>query len=89
VASIYEKAMGDNFQKLHPRIQERFGFSSGDRVASIGTGVMERIWHSKWAMLPLYIGTFRNIMFPQGGEQVPFTIGNYAYQDSFGRETVT
>jgi hypothetical protein len=89
MASIYQQVLGNDFQKLHPRIQKRFGFNSEDRIASIGQGMMERIWYSKWATLPLYVGTFRNIMFPQGGERVPFTIGNYAYRDTFGRETVT
>ncbi|QJD83402.1 DUF4166 domain-containing protein [Cohnella herbarum] len=87
--SIYEQVLGNDFHRLHPRIQERFGFKSSDRVASIGQGVMERIWYSKWATVPLFVGTFRHILFPQGGEKVPFTIGNYAYVDSFGRETVT
>ena len=31
----------------------------------------------------------RNIMFPQKGKDIPFTIENYAYKDKFGRETVT
>jgi hypothetical protein len=89
MASIYEKALGEDFQKLHPRIQERFGFDSKDRKASLGRGVMDRIWYSKLAALPLYVGTLRHIMFPQSGEGVPFSIANYAYRDSFGRETVT
>lgn len=89
MTSIYEQVLGDDFGKLHPRIQQRFSFSSVDRIASIGRGVMDRIWYSKWAALPLFVGASRNIMFPQGGEKVPFTIGNYAYLDSFGRETVT
>lgn len=89
MSSIYERALGQEFVKLHPRIRERFGFSSGDGIASIGQGTMESIWYSKWAMLPLYVGTLRNIMFPQGGEGIPFTIANYAYQDNYGRETVT
>lgn len=87
--SIYEQALGAEFHKLHPRIRERFGFTSGDRVASIGSGTMEHIWYSKWAAVPLQIGTKRHIMFPQGGERVPFTIENYAYRDRYGRETVT
>jgi hypothetical protein len=37
----------------------------------------------------LYIGTWRRIMFPDRGHNVPFTIENYAYVDGFGRETVT
>ncbi|MFD3273652.1 DUF4166 domain-containing protein [Paenibacillus dendritiformis] len=88
-ASIYERALGSEFAKLHPRIRERFGFSSEDGIASIGQGVMEQIWYSRWAAVPLHIGTFRHIMFPQAGCQVPFTIENYAYRDRYGRETVS
>lgn len=87
--SIYEQALGAQFGNLHPRIQERFGFSSKDQVASIGQGVMDRIWFNKWATLPLAIGSARHIMFPEGGSGIPFTIENYAYQDGYGRETVT
>ena len=88
--SIYEQAMGSDFARLHPRIQERFGFSSRDGVASIGTGVMETIWHGPLYTLPfLYVGTWRRIMFPEHGRDVPFTIRNYAYVDQYGRETVT
>jgi hypothetical protein len=29
------------------------------------------------------------VLFPSRGRDVPFTIANYAYVDSFGRETVT
>jgi hypothetical protein len=88
--SIYEKALGRDFKKLHPKIQKRFGFSSFDRIASIGEGVMEEVWCGKFYTLPfLYVGTWRNIMFPQSGKNVPFTIENYAYLDGFGRETVT
>lgn len=89
MTSIYKHALGSDFAKLHPRIQERFGFSSADGVASIGTGVMDRVWHSKLAALPLYAGASRHVLLPQSGTQIPFTIRNYAYVDSFGRETVT
>ncbi len=88
--SIYERALGSAFGRLHPRIQERFGFSSTDRVGSVGTGVMEELWHGPAYTLPfLYIGSWRRIMFPERGRDVPFTIENYAYIDSLGRETVT
>ncbi len=88
--SIYEQALGDKFELLHPRIQERFGFNSKDRRASIGRGVMDKIWRGKFFTLPfLYVGSWRRIMFPESGAAVPFTIRNYAYSDPFGRETVT
>ncbi|MGZ9585716.1 DUF4166 domain-containing protein [Paenibacillus marinisediminis] len=89
-SSIYERVLGDDFYKLHPKIQQRFGFTSADQRASIGRGVMQQVWHGKPYTLPfLYLGTWRNIMFPQQGENIPFTIENYAYVDGFGRETVT
>ena len=88
--SIYQRALGSDFEKLHPKIQERFGFNSEDRIASIGSGVMDEIWRGRFYTVPfLYLGTWRRIMFPEYGEDIPFTIENYAYRDSFGRETVT
>ncbi|MBI3966783.1 MAG: DUF4166 domain-containing protein [Chloroflexi bacterium] len=90
MTSIYRLALGDDFERLHPQIRRRFGFSSADRIASIGTGVMERLWHGPAYTLPfLYVGAWRHIMLPETGRNVPFTIENYAYVDHFGRETVT
>ncbi|MFT4849577.1 MAG: hypothetical protein ACJA2M_002106 [Polaribacter sp.] len=88
--SIYQQVLGSDFDKLHPQIQKRFGFNSNDKIASVGKGVMQSVWYGKSYTLPfLYIGTWRNIMFPQRGKDIPFTIENYAYKDKFGRETVT
>ncbi len=88
--SIYQQAMGSEFAKLHPQIQRRFGLKSGDGLAAIGTGVMEKIWHGAPYTLPfLYIGSWRRIMFPEHGRNVPFTIENYAFKDNVGRESVT
>jgi hypothetical protein len=90
VTSIYAKALGRDFQRLHPQVQRRFGFSSADGVAAIGTGVMDEIWHGARYTLPfLYLGTWRRIMFPETAVGVPFSLENYAYVDSLGRETVT
>jgi hypothetical protein len=90
MTSIYQQALGSEFNRLHPQIQHRFGFSSTDSVASIGRGVMERVWHGAFYTLPfLYMGAWRNIMFPESGANIPFTIENYAYRDGLGRETVT
>jgi hypothetical protein len=88
--SIYERALGSDFARLHPEIQRRFGFSSRDKLASIGTGVMEEIWHGPLYTMPfLYVGSWRRIMFPESGRNIPFQIENYSYVDPLGRETVT
>jgi len=90
MTSIYEHALGSDFQRLHPQIQRRFGFDSHDHCASIGRGVMSEVWHGAPYPLPfLYVGTWRRIMFPERGKNVPFTIENYAFVDPFGRETVS
>ena len=90
VTSIYQLALGSDFERLHPRIQQRFGFSSTDRIASIGEGVMEEVWRGRLYTLPfLYVGSWRRIMFPDHGTDIPFRVENYAYVDGFGRETVT
>jgi hypothetical protein len=90
MTSIYQQVLGPEFNGLHPQIQRRFGFSSTDGIASLGSGIMQKVWHGRFYTLPfLYIGTWRRIMFPETAVNAPFTIHNYAYVDSFGRETVT
>ncbi len=90
MTSIFQRALGSSFDRLHPQLQKRFGFSAGDGIACIGTGVMEDIWRGRAFTVPfLYAGATRNILFPESGKDVPFTIRNYAYRDRFGRETVT
>jgi hypothetical protein len=90
MTSIYQRALGDDFDRLHPRVQERFGFSSIDAVAHIGTGVMDEITRGASITVPfLMFGTTRNLLFPEHGTAIPFTVANYAYTDRFGRETVT
>ncbi len=65
MTSLYQQVLGADFGRLHPKIQQRFGFSA-DGIAAIGTGTMERIWHGRLYTLPfLYVGTWRRIMFPE------------------------
>jgi hypothetical protein len=90
MTSIYRRVLGSDFDRLHPQIQRRFGFSSADGLGSVGRGVMEEIWKGAPYTIPfLYVGTWRRIMFPETGRNIPFTIENYAFVDQFGRETVT
>lgn len=90
MTSIYQRVLGTDFSRLHPQIQRRFSLTSETGLAAVGTGTMDSLWHGAPYTLPfLYIGTWRSIMFPEHGQNVPFTIENYAYKDSLGRETVT
>ena len=88
--SIYRRALGVDFDRLHPKIQQRFDFAAADGIGQVGRGVMTRVWRGAPYTLPfLFLGTWRNIMFPERGRNIPFTIENYAYRDTLGRETVT
>jgi hypothetical protein len=88
--SIYQEVMGAEFDRLHPMIQRRFGFRCADQVASIGRGVMSSVKRGPLFTYPfLLCGSWRRIMFPEQGTNVPFTVENYAYIDRLGRESVT
>jgi hypothetical protein len=90
MTSIFESALGDDFARLSPMMQKRFGVGLDSGYACVGTGVMTRIRRGPWWVVPfLHIGKLRNILIPDVGENVPFTISNYPYVDPFGRETVT
>ncbi|MBP2705967.1 DUF4166 domain-containing protein [Microbispora sp. RL4-1S] len=89
MTSIFERALGADFARLHPQLRQRLGVSVTDGRACLGTGVMEHIWHARFTRPFLALGAKRNILVPEQGRQVPFTIENYPYVDSYGRETVT
>lgn len=90
MTSIYQRALGGDFARLHPQVQRRFGLSSAGGLASVGRGVMDEVWRGRFYTLPfLYVGTWRRIMFPEVGRGIPFKIENYAYVDPLGRKTVT
>jgi hypothetical protein len=90
MTSIFQRALGSDFGRLHPEMRRRFGFGSGDGVGCVGRGRMERVWHGSGFTRPfLWLGAKRNILLPTGGADIPFTIENYAYRDTRGRETVT
>jgi hypothetical protein len=90
MTSIFQRALGADFERLHPRIQRRFGVGLDGGEACIGRGVMEHVWHGGgWVRPFLALGGMRHILVPHSGRAIPFTIENFPYVDSFGRETVT
>lgn len=87
---IFEQALGSEFAALHPRMRERLSLSTEGGVGMIGVGVMDEIWRGAAFATPfLRLGASRHILFPERGRNVPFTIENYPYVDSLGRETVS
>lgn len=90
MTSIFQRAMGASFDRLHPRLAERFSVGVDSGIACIATGTMSLIWHGAALTKPfLHLGASRHILFPEQGHNVPFTIENWPYLDRAGRETVT
>ncbi|SEF10718.1 protein of unknown function [Arthrobacter alpinus] len=88
--SIFEIELGEDFHRLHPMMQKRFGVDVEAGYACVGTGVFSEVRRGAWWTAPfLRFGAFRNILFPDHGTNIPFTIENYPYIDGFGRPTVT
>lgn len=90
MTSIFQRAMGEEFDRLHPQLQRRFGVGLDAGYACIGRGTMSRIRRGPWWTVPfLQIGRLRNILVADVGQDMPFVIENFPYRDPFGRETVT
>jgi hypothetical protein len=90
VTSIFQRAMGVEFDLLHPMLRRRFSVGLDSGEACVGRGVMDRVWHrGGWLRPFLALGATRNILLARRGRDVPFVIENVPYADSFGRETVT
>lgn len=90
MASIFARALGEDFQRLHPMLQQRFGVDTESGYACVGRGVFSEVRRGAWWTVPfLRLGAYRNILFPDQGTNIPFTIENYPYIDGLGRPTVT
>lgn len=89
MTAVVARSLGPDFERLHPKVQWRFGFSADDDVCQLGTGVMEEIRATPLLPAPmLRLGARRGLFPPATGVNVPFTIANYAYRDSLGREVL-
>ncbi|SCG48299.1 DUF4166 domain-containing protein [Micromonospora coxensis] len=90
MTSVFQRALGADFDRLHPELRRRFGVDGAADAGCVGTGVMDRIWRGAAFTVPfLRLGTLRHVLFPETGVDVPFTIENWAYTDSYGRPTLT
>ncbi|MFI9504490.1 DUF4166 domain-containing protein [Nocardia sp. NPDC052566] len=90
MTSMFRTVLGADFERLHPQLRRRFAVGLDSNEACLGTGVMDRIWHGRRIVRPfLALGASRNILLPRTGADIPFTIENVPYRDTFGRETVS
>ncbi|TCN25166.1 DUF4166 domain-containing protein [Mesobacillus foraminis] len=73
--SIYRELLGEDFQRLHPKLQQRYTFPEGKPF--LGSGTMTRIENGGFWLKPfLAFATRWKFLFPEVGVDVPFTIKN-------------
>jgi len=86
MTGVYERALGDAAEDLHPRVRERYGIGPGDD-AVVGHGEMD-IDNGTLALPVLYAMPARDLLFPETGTDVPFTVTTVAYRQD-GYEAMT
>lgn len=90
MAAICERTLAEDFQQRHPMPQKRFSFDAEGGYACVGEGVFAEVPRGAWWTVPfLRFGAFGNTLFPDHGNNIPFTIENYPSIDGFGRPTIT
>ncbi|MFD2923537.1 DUF4166 domain-containing protein [Halobacillus naozhouensis] len=88
--SIYQQALGEKFDRLHPELQKKFGLTSDQKLMVLGQGRMTEIRGTPLILRPfLSIGSKDHLIFAERGKEVPFTLENYAYVDERGRESIS
>ncbi|UOQ45595.1 DUF4166 domain-containing protein [Halobacillus salinarum] len=73
--SIYKRVLGKEFYHLHPMLQHKYELLSSGTFS--GSGVMKKIKGGpKWLYPMFYLGAKWKLLFPESGENIPFTITN-------------
>ncbi|MFW0774576.1 DUF4166 domain-containing protein [Paenarthrobacter nitroguajacolicus] len=87
---IYQLALGDEFTKLSPELQEYFSLAAGSGSYGIGEGVFDVVGcRQKWLRPLLALTGSEEAFFPEYGEGIRFRIENHAHLDPFGRPALT
>lgn len=88
--SIYRTALGEDFNRLQPQLQEYFSLVPGSGSFGIGTGVFDVAGCPQpWLRPLLRLASGEEAFFPEYGTDVPFRIENHAHLDPFGRSSLT
>ena len=86
--SLFERALGAEWADIHPQIRERYGLVTADGVQMVGRGTMNRIRRQPLALPVFHLLATDDILFPESGSAVPFTITTTPFVDDNGFEAL-
>ncbi|WP_066294433.1 DUF4166 domain-containing protein [Arthrobacter sp. B6] len=87
---IYRQALGADFDRLQPELQDYFSLVPGSGQYGIGEGVFDVVGcRQRWLRPLLKLTSGEEAFFPEYGERIPFRIENHAHEDPFGRSSLT
>ena len=87
MTGVYARALGDAVEGLHPKVQERYGTDSGPGVVTVGRGEMD-VTSGTLARPALYAMPAQNLLFPETGTDVPFTVTAAEYRTDGGLQVL-
>ncbi|MFC6976602.1 DUF4166 domain-containing protein [Halomicroarcula sp. GCM10025709] len=73
MTGVYAAKLGDETNHLHQRVRDRYALASTDDHVCVGRGEMD-ITRSTLLLPGLYAMPHWNLLFPERGEAVPFTV---------------
>lgn len=85
--TIYKQALGEEFKRLHNKLQERYELPTGTTFRAVG--VMREISGGPNWLSPFFtLAVKRKFLFPESGRNIPFTIVNHSFIDEGGNQKV-
>lgn len=86
--ALFERAIGDDWSALHPRLRERYGLVTADGHVAVGRGHMRDIRRSALAIPLLALLAREDFLFPEAGRDVGFSITTEPFVDERGNEAL-
>lgn len=85
--TIYQTLLGDDFRRLHPKLQKRYMLPKGEPFYAAGT-MLKIQTGAKWLKPFMKLAARWQFLFPESGRNVPFTIKNTCRSLPSGEEEV-
>lgn len=86
MTGVYERALGDAADDLHPNVRDRYSIGPEDG-ATVGRGRMD-ISRGTHTLPALYVMTTQDMLFPEAGRDIRFAVTTVGYELD-GHEAMT